>query len=200
MKMKVIDYFTNLIIKHKECNEVEIKTIRYGLETIYILVTKMIVILITVIFLKSVKEFLLLLISYSLIRKYSFGLHASKSWICWCTTLPIYIGGSLIIKYAPHNIYVSYLIWTVALISFALWAPADTPKRPLIREKQRKQQKIKTCITCIILIILMIVLKNDTVTKAFTLGLFIQSIVINPLTYKITNTPFNNYKFYPNKV
>ena len=105
MKMKVIDYFTNLIIKHKECNEVEIKTIRYGLETIYILVTKMIVILITVIFLKSVKEFLLLLISYSLIRKYSFGLHASKSWICWCTTLPIYIGGSLIIKYAPQKLW-----------------------------------------------------------------------------------------------
>jgi len=200
MRKKFVDSLTNFIIKNKDCDEIKIKTIRYGLEGLYSSITKLGTVTILVILTKSFFEFLCLFVAYLMLRKYSFGLHASKSSICWLVTIPIYVGGSLIIKHFDFNIYVSLIVWALAFISFILWAPADTPKRPLLRAKLRKQQKIKTCIICIIYLAIIILVHNKTVINAVTLALIIQSIMINPLIYKITNTQFNNYKLYPNKV
>ena len=200
MKMKFVDYVTNLITKHKTCNELEIKTIRYGLEGLFNNITKIIVALILVIIFDLLIEFLCFFIFYLFIRKYSFGLHANKSWICWCTTIPIYVLCPVLIKCIKFNSIAFYLVYIIALTSFILWAPADTPKRPLIHPDKRRKQKIYTCIICIIYFILSIVLNNYIITNSMIFALIVQIIIINPLTYKITKTPFNNYKTYVIKV
>ncbi|MBQ6687403.1 MAG: accessory gene regulator B family protein [Bacilli bacterium] len=200
MKEKFVNGLTNFITKNKDCDELKIKTIRYGLEGLYLSVTKFIVIFIIVIICNTLIEYLLLLVFYLLIRKYSFGLHATSSLACWLTTLPIYVGGSLIIKYCIFNHYIPYVVWLFAFISFVLWAPADTPKRPLIRKKQRKVQKLKTCIICFIYLIILIFSNNSTLNNAIIISLIVQAVMINPLIYKLTRTRFNNYQYYPNKV
>lgn len=200
MKEKFVNGLTNFITKNKECDELKIKTIRYGLEGLYLSTTKFIVIFILVIFCKTLIEYLLLLFFYLLIRKYSFGLHATSALACWLTTLPIYIGGSLVIKYCSVDNYIHYAIWLIAFISFIIWAPADTPKRPLIRKKQRKLQKIKTCVICLGYLAILIFVNNTKVINAVSISLIVQTIMINPLIYKLTKTKFNNYKDYPNKV
>lgn len=200
MKEKFVNSLTNFVIKNKECDEIKIKTIRYGLEGLYLSITKFIVITFLALLTNTLIEYFLLLIFYLMIRKYSFGLHANSSVGCWLTTVPIYIGGALIIKYLDFNLYFRFAIWLTAFISFILWAPADTPKRPLIRQKQRKAQKFKTCFISVIYLVLMLFVKNNTITDALTLSLIIQAIMINPLSYKITKTQYNSYKLYPNKV
>lgn len=200
VKEKFVNNLTNFVIKNKECDELKIKTIRYGLEGLYLSLTKIFVVIILVILTNSFWEFLSLFIFYQLIRKYSFGLHATSSLACWMTTIPIYVGGSLIIKYLEFNIWLCYIICLLALVSFMLWAPADTPKRPLIRAKQRKEQKFKTCLITILYFITIFFVKNKMIVDAITLSLIIQMIMVNPIIYKITNTQFNNYKLYPSKV
>lgn len=200
MKEKFVNSLTNFVIKNKDVDDIKLKTIRYGLEGLYLSTTKFIVILGLAILTHTIKEYFLLLLFYLTIRKYSFGLHANSSLGCWLTTVPIYIGGSLIIKYFDIPFEFKLVIWGISFISFVFWAPADTPKRPLIRAKQRKIQKFKTCIISVIYLIILLFIKNSMITDTITISLIIQSIMINPLTYKITNTNFNSYKLYPNKV
>ena len=146
MKNKVVNYLLDFIKKHKKCDKRKIKIYKYGLEGLYNLVTKIIIITLITLLFGIIKEFLLILLFYAIIRTYAFGIHAESSLKCWISTLMIYILGSVIV----HNFIiikeVALFISFLGLLSFILWAPADTPKRPLIREKQRKAQKIKTCI------------------------------------------------------
>jgi len=200
MKEKFVNALTNFVIKNKNVDDLKIKTIRYGLESLYLSFTKLFVVFLLALITDCLIEFLLLLFFYQLIRKFSFGLHANTTLACWMTTIPIYVGGSLIIKYIFLNYYIIFTIWILAFFSFLLWAPADTPKRPLIRKNQRKTQKLKTCCICVFYLLLLLIFKNTSVINAITLSLFIQMIMVNPLVYKITNTRFNNYKIYPNKV
>ena len=116
--------------------------------------------------------------------------------MCWATTLTIYVLGSLLVKEIILVKEFVLIIWTFAFISFLLWAPADTPKRPLIRKNQRIKQKIKVCIISLLYLLLIIFINNNTVINAISYALLIEMICVNPITYKLTKTRFNNYKYY----
>ena len=92
MKKKFINYSINLI-------DLDKKKLKYGLEGFYNLITKVVVLIILALILNLTKELFLLIIIYSLFRLYGFGIHAKKTWQCWLTTIPIYIGGCFFIKY-----------------------------------------------------------------------------------------------------
>lgn len=196
MKKIIINKLTDFIIHNKKCDDKDIKIYRYGLEALYNLVTKTIVILIITHFTKSTKECLLFILFYTFLRIFSYGLHASSSLTCWITTLPIYVGGSLLIKYltAPKNVVIA--LWIIYILFVILWAPADTKKRPLIREKRRKLLKIESLIITIIYLLLIIFIKNKEILNAIFFSMILEGICICPLTYKITNSPFNNYITY----
>jgi len=196
MKEKVVNTVTDFIIKNKKCDEKKIKIIRYGLNGLYSLITKLLVVTILSLTLNTFKEFIAFFIAYTLLRTFSFGLHASNSLWCWIITIPIYVGTSLLIKFWDLPLFVALVIWFLAFISFILWAPADTPKRPIIREKTRMTLKIKTCVISLIYFLLIIISKNEVIINAVAYALMVQTIMINPLVYKLSNTSFNNYKYY----
>lgn len=196
MKKKVVNKLLNIITNNKECSEKDIKVYSYGLEGLYNLFTKTFVILIITLLLNTAKEFGLILLFYALLRTYSFGIHADSSLMCWISTLTIYVFGSLLVKEIIIVKEVALIIWTFAFISFLLWAPADTPKRPLIREKQRKKLKVKVCIITVIYLLLILFINSNTLINAISFSLLVQMICVNPITYKLTNTQFNNYKYY----
>lgn len=196
MKNKVINKLLFIIENNKKCSDKDIKVYKYGLEGLYNLFTKTFVILIVTLLLNTAKEFGLILLCYALLRTYSFGIHAESSLGCWISTLSIYIIGSIIVKEIIIVKSIALLIWTFAFISFILWAPADTPKRPLIREKQRKKLKAKVCIISVIYLLLILLINSNTLVNAICFALIVQMICINPITYKLTNTQFNNYRFY----
>lgn len=196
MKKKIVNKLLTIITNNKECSEKDIKVYSYGLEGLYNLFTKTFVILIITLLLNTAKEFGLILLFYALLRTYSFGIHADSSLACWISTLTIYIFGSLLVKEIIIVKEVALIIWTFAFISFVLWAPADTPKRPLIREKQRKKLKVKVCIITVIYLLLILFINSNTLINAISFSLLVQMICVNPITYKLTNTQFNNYKYY----
>lgn len=196
MKKKVINKLLTIITNNKDCTEKDIKIYSYGLEGLYNLFTKTFVILIITLLLNTAKEFGLILLFYAPLRSFGFGIHAESAIKCWIATLIIYILGSILIKEIVILKCAAFIIWIFAFISFLLWAPADTPKRPLIRENQRKKQKAKVCIITVIYLLLIILFNSNTLINAISFSLLVQMICVNPITYKLTNTQFNNYKYY----
>lgn len=199
MKKKFIESVFSFVSKYQKCDELQEKVIRYGLEALYNLISKLIVMLVISIILGIWREYLLLVIIYASARRYAYGLHAKSSITCWLTTLPIYLLGCYFIRYVNIPQSMVYILWIFGFISFAKWAPADTPARPLIHPEIRKKQKIKASIVCLLYLGCILYFQNQLLTNGLIYCLTVQAICINPLTYKITKTPFNNYKIYYEK-
>ena len=200
MKEKFINSSINLVCRYQECDDLKLKRLRYGLEGMYSLIVKLSVVIIISIITNTSKETLLFLLFYAGIRTFSYGMHAKSNIACWITTITIYniIPILLFNIYIPR--YIGYTILGIALISMILWAPADTPNKPLIRKKQRQKCKVLSIIIVLIYTIIYLMNKALIINNALLYALIIQIIFINPLTYKITNTQFNNYKHYKKKI
>lgn len=199
MKEKFVDSSIKFINKYQEIDDLKLKKLNYGLQGIYSLIVKLSVVIIIAIITKTINQTLLFLLFYSGIRTYSFGWHAKTNIGCWISSITVYNIIPLLIKNynIPSNI--GYIILGITLISMILWSPADTPKRPLIRKEHRRKCKIITTLVTILYIIVFALNKIILINNALIYASLIQSIFINPIYYKITNTQFNNYKYYKKK-
>lgn len=177
-------------------HEEKLEEIRYGLESIYLTYTKIFLIFVLAYFLGIIKETLLLLVTYNIIRTFAFGIHATKSIYCLITSLILFIGGVYVVKYMSLNIYVKAIISIILLICIYKYAPADTYKRPLINERKRKKYKAISTILGIAYVILIIIFNNYIISNYLLIGMLETVIMIHPIVYKIFNLPFDNYKKY----
>ena len=200
MKEKFINSSINLVCRYQECDDLKLKRLRYGLEGMYSLIVKLSVVIIISIITNTIRETLLFLLFYAGIRTFSYGMHAKSNIACWITTITIYNIIPILLSSISVPRYIGYIILGIALISMILWAPADTPNKQLIRKKQRQKCKILSIIIVLIYTIIYLMNKTLIINNALLYALTIQIIFINPLTYKITNTQFNNYKHYKKKI
>ncbi len=196
MKDKFINSSINFIQKYQECDDLKLKKLKYGLEGIYSLVIKATIILIIALLTKTIKETALLILFYAGIRTFSYGMHAKNNLICWITSILLYNVLPILTANMQLPEMINYIILGIALISMILWAPADTSKKPLIRKKQRQKCKILSIVVVLIYIFIFIFSNNTIIKNSIIYALLIQIIFINPLTYKLTHTQFNNYKHY----
>ena len=196
MKKKFMGLAMKSIKNNGNYSEEKLEEIAYGLEAIYLTITKMIILFGLAIVLDIVKEFILLLIFYNIIRTNAFGIHASKSIYCLISSIVLFIGGTLFCKYVTISFVGMLIIAGICLICLFKYAPADTYKRPLVNKKKRKRFKLLSFVSGIIYFILIIVFKNHYIVNYILLGLVEAVIMILPLTYKIFNLPYNNYKNY----
>lgn len=174
----------------------QLEKIQYGLEAIYLSITKVIAILLLSILLNTFIETLVVLLFFNLLRATGFGLHASKSWQCWLSSVPTFIILPFVCKYIDIPLNILLIIATISIMFFIFFAPADTHKRPLIRRKKRITYKIITIATGIIYLIFIIFSKEMILRNCLSISMLIESILICPLTYKIFKLPYNNYKTY----
>ena len=179
-----------------EYDENKLAELRYGLEGFYMLITKLVVIFGAAWFIGIFKEAIILLLLFNVLRLTGFGLHASKSWMCW-------ISSSLVFLLCPYlcinlniPIYILLPMGFICLVCFWLYAPADTKNRPLINKKKRTIYKYITIITGIIYIVLLFFIKNTFLQNALVCAMIIQSVLIHPMVYKLFKLPYNNYKSY----
>ena len=195
MKKYFLDSSINLIKQRNNYSDEQLEVIRYGLEGLYLTITKSVVIFGIAIILGIFKEVILLLVTYNIIRSQSFGIHASKSSYCLISSIIIFIGGSLICKYVVLPLWMMICFSIICNICLFLYAPADTYKRPIVNAKKRKRFKIVSSLLGIIYTILIIVFNNNISNYLF-IGMLCSVIMILPITYKIFKLPYNNYKTY----
>ena len=170
--------------------------IRYGLEATYLSITKLVVILGISLLLGIFKESVILLVLFNFLRLTGFGLHATKSWMCWVSSSITFLLVPFFCKSLVLPNYVLVAISVVCLINFLLYAPADTVKRPLIHKKRRLLYKICTVLIASLYTVLIFITKDTFLQNSLASAMLIEGALINPYIYKLFNLPYNNYKNY----
>lgn len=194
MKNYIINSTMNYILKYNSYNNIKQEELKYGLVAIYLLVTKLIIILIISTLLGILKEVILFTIVYIPIRAVSFGLHATKSWICLISSTLIFVGLPFISKYLVIPMYIKSIIGIVSILLMFKNSPADTHKRPIINKKRRLFFKYSSVLLSIIYTILSIFINNSFIADCLLFAMLIQCFLTSPLVYKLFKLPYNNYK------
>jgi len=177
-------------------NETKIAEVKYGLEGLYMFISKLIIILLISIVLHNTKEVLAFLLFYSLIRLPSFGLHATKSWICLLFSSVIFIGVPLICNSINMSVPLKLFLGLLAIMLIFKNSPADTKKKPIVSQKRREVYKFISTIVAIIFVFVSITINNNFISNLLIFVLIVQNIMISPLFYKLFNIPYDNYKTY----
>lgn len=196
MKKKFIDSSIKLISEYRDMSNNDEEKMRYGLEGLYLTITKLVIILLFSVVLQIFMEVVIVLFLFNIIRFTGFGFHAEKSSHCLIISLLHFV----FLPFVLINISISKLtmliICSLCIFNYLLFAPADTVKRPLPNKRKRLIRKISTVSIGIIYSLLIFINPNSFLTPLVISALIIQAIVINPLIYKIFNQPYNNYKNY----
>ena len=199
MKEKFVNGCINIIQSNNDnLSTRNIDKMKYGLEGLYLTITKIIFIFIISILLNIFKETLLLLIIFNGIRYTAFGVHAKRSIDCFISSTLFFIGFPILCIKLNIPDMVKLISFIPILLLISIYAPSDTVKRPLNNKKKRIIYKIASIIISIIYIILSIIIKDNTLSNCFLFALVIQVIVILPITYRIFKVPYNNHKIETN--
>ena len=200
MSELVIGKCMTLIKTNKpELTKTELEIIQYGLHGLYLSITKIVVLITIAIVLNQLKELLLLLFLFGILRSNAFGMHASKSWMCWVATIPIFT----IIPRLAMNItipfYIKYICSLLFILHIYKYAPADTRKRPIVNKDIRKKYKLLATLTGAIFALISLFTSFNLLGNMLIFSLLLINIFISPLTYKIFKMPYNNYLSYIEK-
>ena len=197
MKKIVLKKIEEIIKKsNKDIDEIKLEEIMYGLESLYLTIEKIILIIIISLILRIFKEVIIFMLIYNIIRFTGFGAHAKDSLSCLIMSTITFIAIPLISMYIAIPLLIKMIIGIICLIIFIIYAPADTEKRPIISKKRRLFYKVSTTLIGVLYIVLSIYINNIFLNNVFIFSLILQSIMILPITYKIFGTSYNNYKNY----
>ena len=199
MKTLFLNSTMGFICKYHSYSEIEQKKLRYGLEGMYLTITKMVLLVILSFILDIFKEFIIVTILFNFIRYTGFGFHAEKSYQCLLFSTFNFIVIPYIFLHIHLPNIIIYEICGICILHYLLFAPADTKKRPLTNKRKRIIRKIITVIIGIIYTILIILLDSKYWAGILLSALIIQAIIINPLTYRLFKQPYNNYKMLNTK-
>lgn len=197
MKKLIINKCMEFVTTYnKDLSQRDIDKIKYGLESLYLTITKLIFIIIVSIILGIWKETLLLILIFNGIRLTAFGVHAKRSIDCLISSTLFFILFPILCIKLTIPLIVKIILVIPLTVLIGIFAPADTEKRPLINKKKRKIYKILSIIISIIYMTIAIVIKDNTLSNCFIFAIVIQIIIMLPITYKIFGVSYNNYKNY----
>lgn len=193
MKNFVINKSVNYIKKYNNYSNDEIEIIKYGLEGIYLTITKVLIIIILSIILGIFKEVIIFLLLFNIIRSTAFGLHATKSYICLIASTLIFILIPYLCLYININMFIKSLISILCILYIYKYAPSDTVKRPIVNRKRRLTYKTISTLICIYYSFILLFIKNSFLSNALLFSMILECFMISPIVYKIFKLPYNNY-------
>ncbi len=197
MKELIINNSLNIVRKqYPYYDDEKIAVIRYGLEGIYLTISKTLVIFLISYFLGILKELIIFTLIYNVIRMPSFGVHAPSSIICLVASTTIFILSTYLCMTISFSIWLKLILGSIGVLIIFKNSPADTAKRPIINKKRRLCFKIISTLIAITFVILSISIHNNFISNCLIFGLIIQSMMTSRMTYKLFNQTYDNYKNY----
>lgn len=194
MKQLFLENSMNFICKYQSISGYDKKRLKYGLEGLYLTITKMVLLIILALLLNMFKEFILVVVFFNVIRYTGFGFHAEKSYQCLLFSTFNFIAIPFLLLHIQLSNFFVYTICAICIFHYLLFAPADTKKRPLSNKRKRIIRKIITVMIGFIYTLMIILLNNTYWTSIILSAMIIQAIIISPLIYRLFNQPYNNYK------
>ena len=197
MKDKLINNSLNKIrLKYPEYTNTKLEEIKYGIESLYLTITKMIILIILALIFNRKKEFIIFLLLYNGIRIFAFGLHAKKSSWCLISSIIFFIVLPIILKFIIINKFVISILGSILLINYYKYSLADTRKRPIVNVKIRLKYKYLSCIIVIIYLFIALIINNIYISNLLFSAVLLEGLLINPYIYKLFGFTYDNYKNY----
>ena len=193
MKNLIINNCLSYVKKYNNYDDIKLKEIEYGLVSIYLTITKLIIIFGIAIYLKIFKEVIIFSIMFNILRAPAFGLHATKSWICLITSTLVFIGIPILCINVHINVFIKVIICLIGILVMFKNAPADTKKRPIVNKKRRMKFKIIATSLTIIFSFLSILIKDNFISNSFMSAIIVECFLISPIIYRLFKLPYNNY-------
>ncbi len=156
-----------------------IKKIIYGVEAVYINITKVVLIIFISFLLERLVETIFLLLLVAIVRRYAYGVHMPGNVSCVFFSILLFNIAPMMI--VGNNLQMFFII-ILSIMSSLFFAPAISKKGRKIDDKERQKLKIKSNIIVLILCLL-ITLNITYIDKMILSTLFIQSIIVNPVTF-----------------
>lgn len=199
MKEKFISNYLNIVMNNKsQLSEEDIEKIKYAIEGIYLTITKLLIIIILGLILNILKEIAIVLLFYNFLRFFGFGYHAKGSNECLFISIMFFVILPLLIVKNVLILKYQVPLYVLCALNFFLFAPSDTKKRPMVNKKKKLKRKISTLLVTIFYFVISTKC-NYQLSSLILLGTIIETIMVNPIIYKITGEPYNNYKNYLKK-
>lgn len=196
MKELFLNYsMANIKKYYPHYDDIKLDELRYGLEGVYLSITKLFIISLLSIALNLFFEMIIMLVVFNILRATGFGIHAKRSIDCWISSIIIFLLFPWLSKIVFIPTWAHIMLSIIFLVLIILYAPADTIKHPLINKRKRIKFKIITTINTLILIVISF-FTNSIITNLILLGIFTEVILIHPLTYMVFGLPCRNYKNY----
>ena len=197
MKQLFLNNSISLISKYnKELSEMDIEKILYGLEGLYLTFFKLIAIMVLAMLFGIVREVVALLLAYNILRFFAFGFHAESSNDCLILSICLFIVLPLGVFKQIVSVSFAPIACAFCLVGYWFFAPSDTVKRPLINPKKRLIRKVTSTLLVFIYMLICIFSDSEMLIKVVFLAVIIEFFMINPITYKLYNQPYSNYKTY----
>ena len=197
MKEVFINNSMSLIHKYyPDYSEEKLAELKYGLLGLYLMITKSIIIFGIAIYLGIFKELLIFTIIYNILRAPSFGIHASKSWICLVSSATIFILSTYLSLNIIIPINIKIIFGIIGIMLIYKNSPADTKKKPIVSPIRRKVYKTISTLIAITFVVSSIIINNNFLANSLILSLLIQCVFTSPTMYKICGEPYDNYKSY----
>ena len=154
---RAIEFIARNANNQDSLEEEEKEMLTYGLEGLYMTITKLVVIFLVAFLLGFIREFIITLIFFNIIRFPGFGFHASKSIVCLISSTLLILGLPYLFTNIEVGLTIKIILCIISVITFIICAPADTYKRPLTNKKKRIVRKICACSLAIIYSVFIIV-------------------------------------------
>lgn len=197
---KICEYLTNRIRKQMpEIDDERAEIIDYGIHLVIGEIPKTFIFIAIAALLGVLKEFFITMLVIFPYRAFSGGFHLKTHIGCILGTSIMYCGTAYISTFQLFRSDIKFLIifavWIFGIIMCKLYAPADTENVPILRKKDRKIKQILSYITLTITLIVGAIVKDHVISNIIILGMFIQSITITRMAYKLTNNKYG-YEVY----
>ena len=197
---KICDYLTNKIRnKIPEIDDERAEVINYGIHLIVGEIPKTFIFIAIAAILGVLKEFFVTVLVIFPYRAFSGGFHLKTHLGCILGTSLMYCGIPLLSKYIIMSTDIRYiltaLVWIFGMIMCRLYAPADTENVPILRKKDRRIKQILAYITLTVTLAIGLMINNNIVSNIVILGMFMQSITITKIAYRLTNNKYG-YEVY----
>ena len=196
MKKFIISKTMKYIKKNTNYDDIKLKEIEYGLVSIYLMISKLIIIFSISLLLGIFKEMIIYMLIYNILRMPSFGLHATKSWICLLSSTILFIGIPYLCIFLSIPMILKIIIGILGILFMFKNAPADTKKKPIVSKKRRQTYKFISTLLTILFSFGTILVKNDFISNCLVFAIIMQNFMISPTVYKIFKLPYNNYKTF----
>lgn len=183
--MIFVDRCANRLADANNINGEEREILRYGLAVIYINLSKTAILILLAALMGILKETAALFCVYAAVRSAGFGFHSDNSIKCTIIGVAEFIFATVAaITLKPIQIPVCVTMFLLCIVVFAVYAPAETEKRPISAGHKKIFKTAVIAITAIMLA-LSLMAGNSVYRNLITFGVCLEALSILPVMKKI---------------